>query len=101
MYWRNLFPNRFYLELQRVGKPNEEAYIAAAIDVALALNLPVVATNDVRFIKQNEFAAHEIRVCINQGRVLDDARRPKIILISNICVARKKWQCYLQIFPKP
>ncbi|MEN9595601.1 MAG: hypothetical protein RL236_35 [Pseudomonadota bacterium] len=77
MYWRNLFPNRFYLELQRVGKPNEEAYIAAAIDVALALNLPVVATNDVRFIKQNEFAAHEIRVCINQGRVLDDARRPK------------------------
>ena len=77
MYWRNLFPNRFYLELQRVGKPNEEAYIAAAIDVAFALNLPVVATNDVRFIKQNEFAAHEIRVCINQGRVLDDARRPK------------------------
>ena len=77
MYWRNLFPNRFYLELQRVGKPNEEAYIAAAIDVAVALNLPVVATNDVRFIKQNEFAAHEIRVCINQGRVLDDARRPK------------------------
>ena len=77
MYWRNLFPNRFYLELQRVGKPNEEAYIAAAIDVGLALNLPVVATNDVRFIKQNEFAAHEIRVCINQGRVLDDARRPK------------------------
>ena len=77
MYWRNLFPNRFYLELQRVGKPNEEAYIAAAIDVAVALNLPVVATNDVRFIKQNEFAAHEIRVCINQGRVLDDARRSK------------------------
>jgi DNA-directed DNA polymerase III PolC len=77
MYWQKLFPNRFYLELQRVGKPNEENYIAAAIDVAIALNLPVVATNDVRFLKQSEFAAHEVRVCINQGRVLDDARRPK------------------------
>ncbi|MDD2863420.1 MAG: DNA polymerase III subunit alpha [Methylococcales bacterium] len=77
MYWQNLFPNRFYLELQRVGKPNEESYIAAAIDLAFALNLPVVATNDVRFLKQEEFAAHEVRVCINQGRVLDDERRPK------------------------
>ena len=77
MYWQNLFPNRFYLELQRVGKANEENYIAAAIDLAFALNLPVVATNDVRFLKQTEFAAHEVRVCINQGRVLDDERRPK------------------------
>ncbi|MDD5755458.1 MAG: DNA polymerase III subunit alpha, partial [Methylococcales bacterium] len=76
-YWQNLFPNRFYLELQRVGKPDEERYIAAAVELAVALNLPVVATNDVRFLKQSEFAAHEIRVCINQGRVLDDSRRPK------------------------
>jgi DNA polymerase III subunit alpha len=77
MYWQNLFPNRFYLELQRVGKPNEENYIVDAIELAYQLNLPVVATNDVRFIKQSDFAAHEVRVCINQGRVLDDARRPK------------------------
>ncbi len=76
-YWKNLFPNRFYLELQRVGKPDEERYIAAAVELAFALNLPVVATNDVRFLKQEEFAAHEVRVCINQGRVLDDTRRPK------------------------
>jgi DNA polymerase-3 subunit alpha len=45
--------------------------------LALATDLPVVATNDVRFIYKDDFAAHEIRVCINQGRVLDDARRPK------------------------
>lgn len=76
-YWQTLFPNRFYLELQRVGKPNEENYIAGAIDLAFALNLPVVATNDVRFIKSEDFAAHEVRVCINQGRVLDDPNRPK------------------------
>ena len=76
-YWQDLFPNSFYLELQRVGKPEEERYIAAAIDLAITADLPVVATNDVRFLKQTDFAAHEVRVCINQGRVLDDPRRPK------------------------
>ncbi|MCX7084867.1 MAG: DNA polymerase III subunit alpha [Methylococcales bacterium] len=76
-YWGELFKNSFYLELQRVGKPEEERYIAGAIELALACDLPVVATNDVRFIHQKDFAAHEVRVCINQGRVLDDTRRPK------------------------
>ncbi len=76
-HWGALFEQRFYLELQRVGKPDEERYIAAAVELALATGLPVVATNDVRFIQQQDFAAHEVRVCINQGRVLDDTRRPK------------------------
>ena len=75
--WGGLFGQSFYLELQRVGKPEEERYIAAAVDLAIATGLPVVATNDVRFLHQADFAAHEVRVCINQGRVLDDARRPK------------------------
>ncbi len=76
-HWGALFEQRFYLELQRVGKPEEERYIAAAVDLALETGLPVVATNDVRFIRQQDFDAHEVRVCINQGRVLDDNRRPK------------------------
>jgi DNA polymerase-3 subunit alpha len=75
--WSRLFKQGFYLELQRVGKPGEEHYIAAALDLALAADLPVVATNDVRFLNKRDFAAHEVRVCINQGRVLDDNRRPK------------------------
>ena len=75
--WGALFEQSFYLELIRVGKPDEERYIAAAVELALATDLPVVATNDVRFIYQKDFAAHEVRVCINQGRVLDDSRRPK------------------------
>ncbi len=76
-YWSALFAQSFYLELQRVGKPDEERYIAAAVELALAMDLPVVATNDVRFLYREDFAAHEVRVCINQGRVLDDNRRPK------------------------
>ncbi len=76
-FWGGLFEKSFYLELQRVGKSDEERYIIAAVELALATDLPVVATNDVRFIYQQDFAAHEVRVCINQGRVLDDSRRPK------------------------
>ncbi|WP_347987842.1 DNA polymerase III subunit alpha [Methylomonas sp. AM2-LC] len=76
-YWATLFKNSFYLELQRVGKSNEERYIKQVVDLASELDLPVVATNDVRFIKKSDFEAHEVRVCIHQGRVLDDSRRPK------------------------
>jgi DNA polymerase-3 subunit alpha len=76
-FWAELFPDCFYLELQRVGKSDEERYIKLAVDLATELELPVVASNDVRFLKQGDFDAHEVRVCIHQGRILDDSRRPK------------------------
>ena len=76
-HWQTLFKDCFYLELQRVGKADESRYIQLAVDLATELNLPVVATNDVRFIDKANFEAHEVRVCIHQGRVLDDSRRPK------------------------
>jgi len=75
--WLKVFDNRFYLELQRTGRPHEEEYIKAAVELCIEFNAPLVATNDVRFISPAEFDAHEARVCINQGRVLDDPRRPK------------------------
>ena len=76
-FWSSLFQDSFYLELQRIGKAEEERYIGLAVELAAELNLPVVATNDVRFISKTDFNAHEVRVCIHQGRVLDDSRRPK------------------------
>ncbi|NOY72320.1 MAG: DNA polymerase III subunit alpha [Gammaproteobacteria bacterium] len=76
-FWQALFPDRFYIELQRTNRENEERYLCAAVDLALKLNLPVVATNDVHFLQQDEFEAHEVRVCINEGRTLDDPRRPR------------------------
>ncbi len=77
LYWSSVFDQCFYFEIQRVGKPDEERYIHSVVDLALKLELPVVATNDVRFLDQSNFDSHEVRVCINQGRVLDDTRRPK------------------------
>ncbi len=75
--WRALFPDAFYLELTRTGRLDEERYLHAAIELAAESDTPVVATNDVRFLKAEEFDAHEVRVCINQGYTLDDPRRPK------------------------
>ena len=75
--WQDLFPERFYLEIQRVGKIGEQGYIDAVVALALETQCPVVATNNVRFIDQGDFDAHEVRVCINERRALDDPRRPQ------------------------
>ncbi|HWU75204.1 MAG TPA: DNA polymerase III subunit alpha [Rhodanobacter sp.] len=72
-----LFPDRLYLELTRCGRDGEENWNAAALTLAAELGLPVLASNDVRFLKQDDFDAHEARVCINQGRVLADPKRPR------------------------
>lgn len=74
--WLKYFPDRFYLELQRTQRDQEEEYIYSAVKLALAYNIPVVATNDVRFLHQEDFEAHEARVCIHQGYLLDDSNRP-------------------------
>ncbi len=75
--WMEEFPNRFYLELQRTGRENDENHLHAAVSLASELNCPVVATNDVRFLKASEFEVHEARVCIGEGRTLDDPRRER------------------------
>ncbi|HEX4910907.1 MAG TPA: DNA polymerase III subunit alpha [Permianibacter sp.] len=75
--WKVHFPQRFYLEVQRTGRDGEENYLHKVVALADGSQTPVVATNDVRFLKEEDFEAHEVRVCINQGRVLDDPRRPR------------------------
>jgi len=74
---RELFGGDFYLELQRTGRPQEEQYLQAAVELAGQTACPVVATNDVRFLRRQDFGAHEARVCIQQGRVLGDTSRPR------------------------
>jgi DNA polymerase-3 subunit alpha len=76
-FWVGLFPGRFYIELQRVGRPDEESYIANAVALAARRSVPVVATNPVRFLKQDDFESHEARVCIHDGTLLADPGRPR------------------------
>jgi len=75
--WARLFPDAFYIEVQRAGHPGTETYIRHALQIASRLDLPVVATHPVQFLKREDFRAHEARVCIAQGYVLADKRRPR------------------------
>ncbi len=72
-----LFPDRFYLEVQRCGFPREEEYIRDTVKLAHELDLPVVATHPVQFLSIDDYKAHEARVCIAEGYVLNDKRRVK------------------------
>src|SRR6185312_9785939 len=74
-FWLGLFPDRFYIELQRIGRAEDESYIAAAVAIAGRRGVPVVATNDVRFLKEDDFESHEARVCIHDGAFLADPGR--------------------------
>ncbi len=71
------FPGRFYLELQRAGRPDDEGQVRGALRLACELALPAVATHPVQFLHRDEFRAHEARVCIAEGDTLADARRPR------------------------
>ncbi|WP_097460262.1 DNA polymerase III subunit alpha [Mangrovitalea sediminis] len=76
-YWMSLFPDAFYIELQRTGRVNDEECLHLSVELAARLGCPVVATNDVHFINRDDFDAHEARVCIGESRALDDPRRER------------------------
>ena len=76
--WLAIFPDHFYLELIRTGKPEQERYILDALKLAEQFAVPIVATNDVRFIHAEDYEAHEARVCIHEGPTLDDPKRSPI-----------------------
>lgn len=70
-----IFPHRFYLELQRAGRADDEAHVAAAVALAAQVRLPVVATHPVQFASPDDYEAHEARVCIAEGEILGNQRR--------------------------
>jgi len=73
----DLFPQRFYIELQRAGLPAHEPHVRAAVPLAAELGLPVVATHPVQFQTPEDFEAHEARTCIAEGETLTNPRRVK------------------------
>ncbi|PKO62439.1 MAG: DNA polymerase III subunit alpha [Betaproteobacteria bacterium HGW-Betaproteobacteria-18] len=70
-----LFTHRFYLELQRAGRPEDELQVSAAVQLAQRMGLPVVATHPIQFQGPEDFEAHEARVCIAEGEMLANPRR--------------------------
>ncbi len=72
-----LFEDRFYIDVSRTGRERENEYVSLAAQLAGTLDIPIVATNAVQFLTASDFDAHEVRVCINEGRVLNDTRRQR------------------------
>ena len=84
-YWATLFADAFYLEVQRVytsaqaqAHAQQESLIKASAALAVELDLPLVATHPIQFLERDDFKAHEARVCIAEGYMLGDARRPRL-----------------------
>ena len=75
--WRTLFGDRYYLELTRTGRPDDDVIVDGLLGLVAQLGLPAVATNDVRFLKREDFEAHEARVCIHEGEQLANAQRAR------------------------
>jgi DNA polymerase-3 subunit alpha len=76
-FWKALFRDRYYLEVTRTGRDEEEPLVASTVRLAIEAGLPIVATNDVRFLSSDDFEAHEARVCIQEGTLLADPARPR------------------------
>jgi DNA polymerase-3 subunit alpha len=73
--WAEIFPDNFYIEIQRAGQPNMDVQVRQSVAVAAAAGLPVVATHPIQFLSAEEFTAHEARTCIAEGEILANARR--------------------------
>ena len=79
---KELFGDRFYIELQRMALEGEDKREPKLLDIAYKHDIPIVATNEPFFEKQEDYDAHDALICISQGAVvsMDDRRR-----LSNSC----------------
>ncbi|MGB0733465.1 MAG: PHP domain-containing protein, partial [Pontibacterium sp.] len=97
--WMSVFNDRFYLEVQRTNRIGDEEVIHGSVALARATGCPLVACNDVMFLQEDEFEAHEVRVCINQGRVYDDPTRPKAYSESQYFKSTEEMQALFSDIP--
>ncbi len=74
-HWKKVFGDRYYLAVQRTLREFDERHLHLCVNLAIESDIAVVATNDVQFLAKDDFDAHEARICISQGGLLDAARR--------------------------
>ncbi|HET7065745.1 MAG TPA: DNA polymerase III subunit alpha [Rudaea sp.] len=98
--WLRRFSGRWYFEITRCGHPDEAHFLDAALQLAAAADCPVVATNDVRFLTRADFEAHEARVCIHQGRLLNDPKRPRDFTAEQYLKSAEEMQALFADLPE-
>ncbi len=98
--WRRLFPERYCVELQRTDRVCEDKYLEGVVALAAAHEVPLVATNDSCFLKRGDFRAHEARVCIHNGWLLDEPRRPRTYSEQQFLRSPKEMHALFQDLPE-
>ncbi|MDC0964178.1 DNA polymerase III subunit alpha [Candidatus Pseudothioglobus singularis] len=98
--WKSIFKDRYYMSVQRTERPSDESLLNLIIDLGLEVEVPIVATNDVQFIDKNDFEAHEARICIAEGGLLDDARRSKNFSNHQYLKTSKEMKLLFEDYPQ-
>ena len=74
-WFSRVFGDNFYVEIQNNGLDIQKRCAEGAIDIANTLGLPLVATCDAHYLRQEDNFAHDVLLCINTGRLLKDENR--------------------------
>ena len=98
--WAARFPDRYYLELQRAGRADDEAFVAARSILRASCELPVVATHPMQFLRADDFRAHEARVCIPRARCSPTRAGPSASRPSSTSSRRRRWRLPSPTCPK-
>ncbi|MEY3207526.1 MAG: hypothetical protein RIS77_899, partial [Pseudomonadota bacterium] len=91
-HWQTVFDHRYFIEVQRSGHSQDEAHIQLGCQLASELQIPVVATHPIQFMKPDDFIAHEARVCIAEGELLGNPRRPKLFTENQYFLTQAQMQ---------
>ena len=70
-----IFPDRFYLEIQNHGIPDEEQNIKNIKKLSSELDIPMVCTNDAHYAKHEHWEAHDVHICLGTGKDRNDPNR--------------------------
>ena len=78
-FYRDVFGDNFYLEIQNHGLPAEETAMKGLIELSQEMNIPLVATNDTHYLQQEHAEAQDVLLCIQTNKDLDDPNRLRFI----------------------
>lgn len=73
--WQQNYTDNYFIELQRLTTVAADPLISASLQISAQLQIPVVATHPVQFAKKEDYFAHEVRVCVADGDMIDDSTR--------------------------
>ncbi|MEC7595974.1 MAG: DNA polymerase III subunit alpha [Pseudomonadota bacterium] len=98
--WKGIFDDRYYMAVQRTNKLSDESLLNLVMKLGIELEVPIVATNDVQFLNQSDFEAHEARICIAEGSLLDDTKRLKNFSDSQYLKTSEEMTLLFEDFPQ-